>query len=383
MIKNTASQKWIVFAFDATDNLPKTGDAINITGNLRLDGAGANAIDDYNPTELESGYYIFDITQAESNADLIVMCSTSSTTDIEVIGVPGAVWTEPIGRKYAATLASTDVTGNINANIKATEDIAFSPTQSSSLATGYFSDGQKASVATAVWDSLKASHTDADSYGAYLDQKVSEVAGSSLTTTSLREVIGLAESNLDDQLGSLATISEFEARTIPTADYFDPAVDAVAEVVHVGTVATTSDMRGTDDAATAVVCTEARLAELDAANIPTDLNTIKTDTDELQTDWKNTGRLDTILDAVKAKTDTIGGAGTVTWVYTLTDDDTSDPIENADVWVSTDIGGTNVIAVGTTDAAGEVTFYLDPGTRYIWRSASGYTFVNPDTEVIA
>ena len=146
MIKNTASQKWIVFAFDATDNLPKTGDAINITGNLRLDGAGANAIDDYNPTELESGYYIFDITQAESNADLIVMCSTSSTTDIEVIGVPRAVWTEPTGRKYPSTLASTDVTGlipaslasgdvtgNINAHIKATDDIAFSPTQIGSL----------------------------------------------------------------------------------------------------------------------------------------------------------------------------------------------------------------------------------------------------------
>ncbi len=53
----------------------------------------------------------------------------------------------------------------------------------------------------------------------------------------------------------------------------------------------TSAMRGTDSAALASVCTEARLAELAAANLPTDIAAVKTetalivaDTNELQTD---------------------------------------------------------------------------------------------------
>ena len=97
MFKNTASQKWIVFAFQdeggTNPGEPVTGDATNITANLRLDGGAANAVDDVNPTELEDGYYVFDLTQAETNADLIVICPASATANVNVIGVPGAVWT--------------------------------------------------------------------------------------------------------------------------------------------------------------------------------------------------------------------------------------------------------------------------------------------------
>lgn len=93
MQKNVAGQKWAVFAFDRTDNTPKTGDAAAITANLRIDGAAANAVDDVHPTELENGYYIFDITQAESNGNNILICPASSTANIQVVGVPGALWT--------------------------------------------------------------------------------------------------------------------------------------------------------------------------------------------------------------------------------------------------------------------------------------------------
>lgn len=98
MEKNIAG-KWVVFAFDVTTNLPKTGDAANITANLRIDGGIANAIDDTNPTELEDGYYIFDITATESNGDNIVICPASVTANIQVIGVPGALWTEQVTAK--------------------------------------------------------------------------------------------------------------------------------------------------------------------------------------------------------------------------------------------------------------------------------------------
>ncbi len=218
--------------------------------------------------------------------------------------------------------------------------------------------------------------------------------------------------------------------------------------------------------AQASVCTEARLAELAAANMPADIDTllvdvaevesdlatvdavvdailvdtgttlenrlialkaetvlIVADTNELQTDWANGGRLDNILDAagaagdpwitelpgsytagqagyiipniesdletvvidtaaIKLKTDTISGVGSITWPYVLTRSDTGDPIPMATVWATEDSDGASVLASGITDSNGTVVFFLDAGTVYIWRSATGYSFINPDTETV-
>jgi hypothetical protein len=57
--------------------------------------------------------------------------------------------------------------------------------------------------------------------------------------------------------------------------------------------------------ALASVCTEGRLAELDAANLPADIDSVLADTNELQTDWANGGRLDLLIDAIKAETDNL------------------------------------------------------------------------------
>ena len=56
---------------------------------------------------------------------------------------------------------------------------------------------------------------------------------------------------------------------------YDPATHKVQNVVLVDTTTTNSDMRGTDNAALASVCTETRLAELDAGNIPSDIDEMK------------------------------------------------------------------------------------------------------------
>lgn len=135
--KNVASQKWVVFAFDETDNTAKTGDAGNITANLRIDGAGANAVDDTNPTELEDGYYVFDITDVESNGECIVICPDSSTANIQVIGCPMACWTTPanfpdfsvsatngrvdIIKVAGTTQTANDMSGDINTILTDTE----------------------------------------------------------------------------------------------------------------------------------------------------------------------------------------------------------------------------------------------------------------------
>lgn len=75
------------------------------------------------------------------------------------------------------------------------------------------------------------------------------------------------------------------------------------------------------------------------------------------------------------------GSGASTHTYTVTTAG-GVPIQGVVVQVSTDLAGTNVIASGTTDAFGQITFYLDSGTYYMWSFKSGYNFTNPDTEVV-
>tara|TARA_R110002020_G_scaffold467655_1_gene691372 strand:+ start:8087 stop:10348 length:2262 start_codon:yes stop_codon:yes gene_type:complete len=112
MQKNVASQKMIVFAFNKTNNNPLTGDAANITANISKDYAASVSTNDVNPTETEDGYYAFDLTQAETNADVIQVLPSSTTADIQVIAIPGIVFTTP------ETFADLSITaGNTSADI--------------------------------------------------------------------------------------------------------------------------------------------------------------------------------------------------------------------------------------------------------------------------
>ena len=89
----------------------------------------------------------------------------------------------------------------------------------------------------------------------------------------------------------------------------------------------------------------------------------------------------TLIDTIAAGT----GSGAITFTYTLYTDEALEtgPINDATVWVSTDISGATVIASGVTDASGEVVFYLDAGTYYFWRQCAGYNFSNPDLEAVS
>jgi hypothetical protein len=86
---------------------------------------------------------------------------------------------------------------------------------------------------------------------------------------------------------------------------------------------------------------------------------------------------------------TIFPAGAIEFTYTVTETVSGDPIEGAEVWISTDIAGNNVIWKGDTDAFGVAMDVngelpmLDAGTYYFWSQKAGYTFVNPDTEVVS
>lgn len=86
LFKNVASQKVAVFAVDRVTGEGKTGDAANITAEISIGGGASAATNDVNPTELDAtdhpGVYLFDLTQAETNGDLIVITPVSTTANI-------------------------------------------------------------------------------------------------------------------------------------------------------------------------------------------------------------------------------------------------------------------------------------------------------------
>src|SRR5688572_10236120 len=85
MIRNQAGQSIRVFAFTLATGAPATGDAANITCKVSKDNGTAAALTDINPTETEDGYYLFSLTQAETNADTLDFYPESSTSGVQVI----------------------------------------------------------------------------------------------------------------------------------------------------------------------------------------------------------------------------------------------------------------------------------------------------------
>ena len=157
--KNITSQKLAVYAYTASTGAAKTGDAANITAFLSKDWGAAAAITDTNPTELDAvnmpGWYVFDLAQAETDAEVLIVAPQSATAGV-------------------------------------------------------------------VLDQVQVFTLDA--------------------TISSRA----SQSSVDD----VPTVAELNARTLPSADYFDPATDTVANVTTVGsvtngvTVATNNDKTG-------------------------------------------------------------------------------------------------------------------------------------------
>jgi len=106
---------------------------------------------------------------------------------------------------------------------------------------------------------------------------------------------------------------------------YDPATHKVQGVVLTDTTTTNTDMAGTDNAALASVCTEARLAELDAANLPADVDTLIT----------------RIPAEVAQKSHLVNGTGDIT------------PPANIGIWDSLGDGGTSISGLNNFDYSSE------------------------------
>jgi hypothetical protein len=123
MFKNVASQKIALFAFDATSNVPKTGDAANLTAYVSKDHGAVTVLGDTSATEFDAtnapGWYWFDLTQAETNADNLMFTGKSATANIKIVGralttLPanfGATSINSSGQLDMIKMAGTTLTG--------------------------------------------------------------------------------------------------------------------------------------------------------------------------------------------------------------------------------------------------------------------------------
>lgn len=151
MFKNVAS-KFTVFAFDSTTNLPKTGDAANITAYVSIDNGTVTVLGDTSATEMDAtnakGYYLFDAAQGETNGDKLMVSAKSATSNIVVVGAPAVIWTRPTTGWLAPTTAARTL--DVSAGGEAGVDWANvgSPTTSLALTGTTIAVTQKVDVET-------------------------------------------------------------------------------------------------------------------------------------------------------------------------------------------------------------------------------------------
>ena len=83
MKKNVASQKVVVYAYDSVTGAAKASDSGNFTDTVSKDGASFSG-GGGSYVEIGNGYYTYAPTQAETNCDIFILHTTSSTASIEV-----------------------------------------------------------------------------------------------------------------------------------------------------------------------------------------------------------------------------------------------------------------------------------------------------------
>ena len=141
-----------------------------------------------------------------------------------------------------------------------------------------------AAVAFAVWEEARGNHNTAGSVGEYLRASVRRVGPNDDAT---------AADNMEKAFDG--TGYNFPNTTIPTVTTL------------------TGHTAQTGDAFARLGAPAGASVSADVASIKSDSAAILVDTNELQTDWVNGGRLDLLIDAIKAKTDSLsfGVAGRV------------------------------------------------------------------------
>jgi hypothetical protein len=281
---------------------------------------------------------------------------------------------------------------NIAANVwtNATRTISafsFTPTVGGISAGVDFTAAMKSSLNAATPSVSVSDKTGFSLISAYDPAKTAAQASTALSNVTWTDARAGKLDNLDTTVGSRLATSGYTA---------PPSAAAIADAVldepgtgHAGLIPTNLDARvsqvGGGSAPTAVEVADAVWDEVlsghaGAGSTGQALSAAGTAGDPWLTQLPGayTGnQAGAVIGAIKAKTDSLGGAGAITWPYTVTHSVTHQPIAGVKVWITTDRAGLNVIASATTDQYGVVSFQLDPGAIFVWSSKTGYTFTNP------
>lgn len=333
MFKNVASQKVAVFAWDNAAGSEKTGDAANISAQISKDGGACAVTNDAAPTELDSvdapGIYIFDMTQAETNADLVVIYSKSSTNDIVLR--PVIIYTQTVmrGTDSSATEAKQDIIDTVvdgiqtdlsNATdglgaLKALIDTIDTVVDAIKAVTDNLpNSGALSDLATILVDTNEL-QTDWVN-GGRLDLLIDAILLDTGTTLEnhLTDIKGTGFIKDTDSLPQCLTATGFSTHD---AAAVKTAIEAAGS--HLALIKAVTDLLPNSgaltDIDTGVNNLEARLTavragyldELAAANIPADIDTLLTRLSAANAqaiaDWINGGRLDLILDELTIQGD--------------------------------------------------------------------------------
>lgn len=259
------------------------------------------------------------------------------------------------------------------AAIKAkTDNLPSDPADASDIASSFTTVNTKLDTIDDFLD------TEVAAIKAKTDQLTFTVANSvdataTVSAASIRSAVGLASANLDTQLGTIddfldTEVAAIKAKTdlINTATFWLGAFTTNSGSTYASAVAGSvvkeivDNVAGGGGGATA--------AQIAAAMFSVDTGL----------DYAGADANSVVKQIANNAVGSGGAIGPGSVSYTVTVDDGSNPLDGAEVWVSTDSAGLNVVA-GTlnTDAMGQVTFLLDAGSYYLWVSHSGYDATNP------
>lgn len=161
-----------------------------------------------------------------------------------------------------------------------------------------------------------------------------------------------------------------------------PAGYSNRDVVQVRVTATV------DSVAAGGIVDEFMVVTQDAVDVKTETTLIKSDTTAIKAKTDNLPSDPAGLAALEAahgagSWQSAAGIGATAQTFRVKDA-SGNLIDGAEVWITSDAAGALLVA-GTlhSDAAGLVTFMLDPGTYYRWCQRAGVNFTNPQLFTVA
>lgn len=298
---------------------------------------------------------------------------------------------DPVNDSIIAKLAASD--GDWSGFDKAADALeAIRDRGDSAWITG--AGASAADIADAVWDELQSGHTDSGSFGRYLDGPTGDrllLLSTTIATLASQTSFTLTAGSADDDAYNNCTIVIEDASTATQkavgiiSNYvgvsktitllYDPAVFTMATTDKVYILA--------ENALKATMPNRQIDVASDGSIHPTVFAIANQIWDELQSGHTDSGSFGRYLDTAITTIAAAIGSGLLSCTWTQKDDE-GNPMDNVQIWITTDEGGSNVVAGALyTNTAGEVTFMLDAGTYYVWREKGGFNFTNPQTWTVS